>query len=133
MPAFDETFDSLSRIMRKHATGFSIKTDEPGTFYVELATASPKAKPSFFGVVQTKKSYVSYHLMPVYEDPSLLNGVSEALRSKSRASLASTSRRWTPLCSKSWIRLLVNAQRQPGAQPPAPNNSSKPTPLRGTA
>ncbi len=82
MPAFDETFDSLSRIMRKHATGFSIKTDEPGTFYVELATASPKAKPSFFGAVQTKKSYVSYHLMPVYEDPGLLNGVSEALRSK---------------------------------------------------
>ena len=82
MAAFDETFGSLSRIMRKHSTGFSIKTDEPGTFYVELAAAAPKAKPAFFGAVQTKRSYVSYHLMPIYEDPALLNGVSEALRSK---------------------------------------------------
>ena len=82
MTDFGSTFASLSKILRKHAAGFSIKTDEPGNFYIELPPATPKAKPKFFGAVQTKKSYVSYHLMPVYEDPTLLNHVSDALRKK---------------------------------------------------
>jgi len=60
----------------------SIKTDEPGNLYVELAPANAKEKPRFFGAVQTKKSYVSYHLMPVYEDPTLLTGLTAALRKR---------------------------------------------------
>jgi len=79
MTDFGPTFASLSKLLRKHSSGFSIKTDEPSNFYVELPVATPKAKPKFFGAVQTKKSYVSYHLMPVYEDPALLNGISDAL------------------------------------------------------
>ena len=82
MTDFVSTFASLSRMLRKHATGFSIKTDEPGNFYVELPAPTPKAKPKFFGAVQTKKSYVSYHLMPVYENPAILSGVSDALRDR---------------------------------------------------
>jgi hypothetical protein len=34
----------------------------------------------FFGAVQTKKNYVSYHLMPVYVYPDLLDGISPELR-----------------------------------------------------
>lgn len=82
MTDFGSTFASLSKILRKHATSFSIKTDEPGNFYVELLPITPKAKPKFFGAVQAKKSYVSYHLMPVYEDPALLSGMSDALRDR---------------------------------------------------
>lgn len=36
----------------------------------------------FFGAVQAKKSYVSYYLMPIYEDSSLLDGISDRLRKK---------------------------------------------------
>ena len=82
MADFGSTFASLSKILRKHATGFSVKTDEPGNLYVEFSATTLKAKPKFFGAVQTKKSYVSYHLMPVYEDPALLSGISDGLRSK---------------------------------------------------
>ena len=82
MTDFDSTFASLSKILRKHATGMSIKTDEPGNFYIEVAAASSKTKPKFFAAVQIKKSYISYHLMPVYEDPALLTGISDALRKK---------------------------------------------------
>ena len=82
MADFSTTFISLSKVLRKHASGMSIKTDEPGNFYIELPAATPKAKPKFFGAVQTKKSYVSYYLMQVYEDPTLLNGISDALRNK---------------------------------------------------
>lgn len=82
MTDFGSVFTSLSKMLRKHSAGMSIKTDEPGNFYIELPTATPKANPRFFGAVQTKKSYVSYHLMPVYEDPALLDGISDALRKK---------------------------------------------------
>lgn len=76
------TFASLSKVLRKHAGGMSIKTDVPGHLYVELPPATPKDKPRFFGAVQVKKSYVSYHLMPIYEDPGLLAGASDALRKR---------------------------------------------------
>lgn len=76
------TFASLSEVLRKHAAGMSIKIDAPGHLYVELPPAGPKGKPRFFGAVQTKKSYVSYHLMPIYEDPALLAGASDALRKR---------------------------------------------------
>ncbi len=34
------------------------------------------------GGVQVKKSYVSYHLMPVYERPELLDDISDELRAR---------------------------------------------------
>jgi len=80
MNDLDPTFAALSKLLRKHAAGLSIRTDEPGHLYVELPPATPGAKARFFGAVQTKKSYVSYHLMPVYEDPTLLDGISDGLR-----------------------------------------------------
>ena len=80
---------ALSAILRRHAKAMSIRTDDPGHLYVELAPAEPKAKPSFFGAVQAKKSYVSYHLMPVYEDPGLLDGISPGLRKQSTTSTGS--------------------------------------------
>lgn len=82
MPDFDATFAALSGILRRHAVGMSLRTDQPGHLYVELSPAGANARPRFFGAVQAKKAYVSYHLMPVYEDPALLSGTSEALRRK---------------------------------------------------
>lgn len=82
MADFGSIFASLAAILRERAAGFSIRTDEPGNLYIELLPSAPKSKPAFFGAVQVKKSYVSYHLMPVYEDPGLLDGISEALRSR---------------------------------------------------
>ncbi len=75
-------FASLSAILRKHAADLSIKTDDATNFYVEEPAAKPGGKPRFFGAVQIKKSYVSFHLMPVYDDPALLDGISESLRKK---------------------------------------------------
>jgi len=36
----------------------------------------------WFGAVQTRKSYVSYHLMAVYAFPDLLDGLSPELRKR---------------------------------------------------
>lgn len=74
MKEAESVFASLSGILRKHTAGMSLKVDEPGSLYVERLASAPGAKPAFFGAVQKKKSYVSYHLMPVYEHPALLSG-----------------------------------------------------------
>ena len=39
-------------------------------------------KPLYFGGVRTGRAYVSYHLMPVYMHPELLDGISPALRAR---------------------------------------------------
>jgi hypothetical protein len=75
-------FLKLSAMMRKHTSGMLIKTDAPDNFYVEQLSTSATNKPKFFGAVQIKKSYVSYHLMPIYEDPSLIADISPALRER---------------------------------------------------
>lgn len=36
----------------------------------------------FFGAVRVGKSYVSFHLMPVYATPQLLDGISPGLRKR---------------------------------------------------
>ena len=75
-----KTFTDLSSILRKNAKGMRFKRDEPDCLYIESNKLDKKGKPKFFGAVQVKKSYVAYHLMPIYEHPELLNGISDALR-----------------------------------------------------
>lgn len=70
---------ALSAILRRHAQGMTIRTDEPAHLYMELAPVTARAKARFLGAVQMGKSYVSYHLMPVYEKPALLEGVAPGL------------------------------------------------------
>ena len=82
MKDLGSTFTLLSMVLRKHVAGMHIKTDVPGNLYVELPSGKPTVKPRFFGAVQTKKSYVSYHLMPIYEEPALLAGTTDALRKR---------------------------------------------------
>lgn len=63
-----------SRLLATRDTG-----DE---YYVESADAASNGKPTFFGAVQIKKGYVSYHLMPAYTHPELLDGLSSGLKAR---------------------------------------------------
>ena len=65
--------------MEPHTRSLDIKHDEPGNFYVDTFHTMENKKPLWFGGVQIKKNYVSYYLMPVYKNPSLLNGMSPEL------------------------------------------------------
>jgi hypothetical protein len=49
---------------------------------VDTKHVQKNKKPMFFGAVQVKKSYVSFHLMPVYMKPELLNKLSPGLNSR---------------------------------------------------
>ena len=65
--------------MRPCAAGLDIKQDSATAFYVDTFHIMKNRKPLFFGAVKVGKHYVSYHLMPVYVEPGLLQNLSEAL------------------------------------------------------
>lgn len=65
--------------MARHAGHLKVLSDEPGNYCVDTFHVRENGQEMFFGAVKLKKSYVSYHLMPVYVNPGLLDGMSEGL------------------------------------------------------
>ena len=82
MPDLDSTFTALEEIMKKASGGLEALNDEPGYLYFKTTKVDAKKKPIFFGMVKTGKGKVSYHLMPLYTDPELLDGMSEGLKAR---------------------------------------------------
>lgn len=81
MADLEAVFKALREIMEPYAAGLERKTDSDTELYLE-AKSEGGGKPMFFGAVQLKKNHVSYHLMPVYTDPDLLEAVSPELRKR---------------------------------------------------
>ena len=75
----ETVFEKLSDIMRQFEGDLVVKSREADNYYLDTTTLARNKKPMFFGAVQVKKNYVSYHLMPVYVFPELLEGMSEKL------------------------------------------------------
>lgn len=79
---FDPVFTALKRLLERHAGRLFVKVDEPGNYYLETMAFSNRGMRMFFGAVQIKKSYVSFHLMPVYGCPALREGMSPELKKR---------------------------------------------------
>lgn len=75
-------YTDLYRILAPHAGQLDIKRDSDSELYVDTRHLQKNKKPLFFGAVQVKKNYVSFHLMPVYLKPELLASISPELRAK---------------------------------------------------
>lgn len=80
MPELQSVFTQLSSILRPYAARLEIKTDSQTELYVDTRYIMKNRKPLFFGAVQIKKNYVTFHLMPVYVQPDLLDSVSSDLK-----------------------------------------------------
>ena len=96
MPDLQPVFEGLRRRLSVHEDVFrrsdnptdangsgARKVDEPApqTSYLLLGAANEKYPDGLmFGAVKTGKRYVSYHLMPVYMAPGLLEAMSPELR-----------------------------------------------------
>ena len=78
----NDVFEELKAIMIPLTKSLDVKHDEPGNYYVDTFHTMKNGKPLWFGGVQTKKNYVSYHLMPVYSNPELLTDMSSELRKR---------------------------------------------------
>ena len=77
---FEDVFAQLKGILSDYAGELSCVKDEPGEFYLDTKHIMKNKKPLFFGAVKINKTYVSYHLMPVYVFPELLETISPTLK-----------------------------------------------------
>ena len=79
---FDAVFAALKPLLSRHAENLVVVHDEDDHYYLDTAHVMPNGKPLFFGAVRKAKRYVSFHLMPVYVNPALLDGMSPKLRKR---------------------------------------------------
>jgi hypothetical protein len=81
--AFAETFATLRSVLQRHGKRLTVTLDTPGNFQLASPTLLDRAgRPLFVAAVQIRKNYVSYHFIPVYAMPDLLDGLSPALRQR---------------------------------------------------
>lgn len=82
MADLQPVFAALRDVLAPHAAGLVVKHDDAQQLYLDTAHLQKNKTPLFFGAVQVKKAFVSYHLMPVYLEPGLLDAVSPALKAR---------------------------------------------------
>lgn len=79
---FDAIFEQLKTIYTPYAERLVVTADDVGNYSLNTPYSAHYKKEVFFGAVQIKKNYVSFHLMPVYIYPDLLAGLSDELRAR---------------------------------------------------
>jgi hypothetical protein len=82
-PAFAETFATLRAMLQQHGKRLLTTVDTADDFQL----ASPEytdrtGRPLFVAAVQIKKTYVSYHLLPIYMNPALAAAVPPLLKKR---------------------------------------------------
>ncbi|MCU0322318.1 MAG: hypothetical protein MUE72_07875 [Chitinophagaceae bacterium] len=75
-------FEQLKSILAQYESSLTVLHNKSDNYYLNTPITNKNKKPEFFGAVQIKKSYVAFHLMPVYYHPELLATISEELKSK---------------------------------------------------
>jgi len=80
MPDLIPAFQELRKILLPYVAILLTTRDDEQELYLDTQYVQKNKKPLFFGAVQLKKRYVSFHLMPVYLKPELLAAVSPALK-----------------------------------------------------
>jgi hypothetical protein len=79
---FPATFFALKRVLAPYEKYLHVNTDTRDRYYLETRSPSYKGKPLFFGAVVSGRAYVSFHLMPLYWDPSLREKISPQLKKR---------------------------------------------------
>jgi hypothetical protein len=76
---FPVVFEQLKQVLQRHADQLVVQRDEPTSYLLITTRLGPNKQPLYFGSVEIKKNYVSFHLVPVYMYPDLLDTISPAL------------------------------------------------------
>jgi hypothetical protein len=81
--AFASTFETLRGVLSQFEGDLLVQIDKPGEYQLSSRTLKDRiGRPLFVAAVQTKKNYVSYHLMPIYTLPDLMKDLSPRLRKR---------------------------------------------------
>jgi hypothetical protein len=76
---FDLAFQGLRKILKPYDKKVWVIKDGPGGYMSESKSIRYRGKPVMFAAI-TSKSYVAFHLFPVYMFPDLLQGISLELK-----------------------------------------------------
>lgn len=79
---FEAVFADLREILQHYEDDGVVKKDEDDDYTLLGPDPDPKGRDVWIGSVQIKKNYVSFHLMPVYRFPELLEDISGDLRKR---------------------------------------------------
>jgi hypothetical protein len=80
---FEATFKALHVLLTPYERHFTVIVNKPGAYYLSTKTSKTASGAAiWFGGVEIKKNYVSFHLIPVYAAPELLQGLSPSLRKR---------------------------------------------------
>lgn len=80
---FSLIFNKLKNILQSYESSMNVKVNSEENYYLDTPMINLKNKqPVFFGAVTINKNYVSFHLMPVYAFPPLLDGISKELKKR---------------------------------------------------
>lgn len=77
---FPAVFAQLKGMLKHFEAQLSVQADEPEQYSLAAPNAKQPHKPELFAMVQIRKNYVSYHLIPVYTFPALLDEASPDLK-----------------------------------------------------
>ena len=77
---FLDVFKELQSILKKYEKKLLVVTDNVDNYYLNAPKIMQNKKPMFFGAATIKKNSVSFHLMPVYVNPELLETISPELK-----------------------------------------------------
>jgi hypothetical protein len=79
---FAATFDQLRTILEPFGGRLLVKKDSAEEYSLDLPWSEKWKRELFFGAVRIGRSYVSFHLMPVYMFPDLLEHASAGLKKR---------------------------------------------------
>ncbi|WP_226637653.1 hypothetical protein [Brevundimonas poindexterae] len=75
----EAVFEALRALMLHHSDGLDVRRDQPGDLVVRTRQPDAKGQPGWFGTVTARKSYVAFHLPPLYDHPALAEALSDEL------------------------------------------------------
>lgn len=80
---FPTIFAELRALMMEAAPGMVVTDDTPTNFTLKTSWIEARTKePAWFGWIAIKKSYVAYHVMPLYALPALNGAVPPSLEKR---------------------------------------------------
>ena len=65
-----------------YSTDMVVVIDKPDNYYLNTHHVMKNKKPMYFGSVKISKNYISFHLMPVYVFPDLLETITPELKKR---------------------------------------------------
>jgi hypothetical protein len=79
---FTTSFNSLKSILKKYEKSLRVTADSNDIYCLNAGYDEKRKADIYFGGVKIKKNYVSFHLMPVYVNRTLLKGLLPELKKR---------------------------------------------------